>query len=94
MVAHFAGKVASDRVRAVREGWERGASVGAREGERRDSKGRALGLERTRDGTDGLKTAQGKRKHGIERYSRAENSMDGCGVRRLTDTEQPPREWS
>lgn len=93
MVAHFAGKVAFDGVRAVREGWERGASVGAREGERRDSKGRALGLERTRDGTDGLKTAQGKGKHGIEGYSRAENSMRGCGVRDL-GTEQPPREWS
>ena len=44
MVAHFAGKVASDGVRAVREGGE----------------GRALGFEGTRDGTDGLQTARKK----------------------------------
>ena len=92
MVAHFSGKVAFDGVRAVREGWERGASVGIREGERRGSRGRASVLERARDGTDGLPTAQGKRKHGIEGYSRAENSMDGCAGR-CPETEQPPREW-
>ena len=58
MVAHFAGKISFVGVRAVGEGWGRGASTGTRDGESRDSRARALGFGRARDGTDGLQTAQ------------------------------------
>ena len=45
MVAHFAGKISSVGVRAVREGWGRGANVGTRDGECRASRGRGTARE-------------------------------------------------
>ena len=83
MVAHLAGKLSFVGVRAVGEGWGRGACFCIRERERWDSGGREM------EPTDCKLRKKGQ--HGIKRSSRARNSTGGCAGRR-PETEKPPRE--